>query len=142
MTGTARIDTQGSLTTTNNSLDLAIEGSGYFQVEMPDGTIGYTRAGNFSLSSEGVVVTSDGLPLQPQIQVPEGASSLTIGTDGTVSATMAGDSAPTVLGRLATPRFLHPAGPQTPGHTYYTANAALGQPQVGAHGREGRGPIP
>src|SRR3546814_2804495 len=78
MTGTARIDTQGSLTTTNNSLDLAIEGSGYFQVEMPDGTIGYTRAGNFSLSSEGVVVTSDGLPLQPQIQVPEGASSLTI----------------------------------------------------------------
>src|SRR3546814_1190599 len=100
MTGTARIDTQGSLTTTNNSLDLAIEGSGYFQVEMPYGTIGYTRAGNFSLSSEGVVVTSDGLPLQPQIQVPEGASSLTIGPDGTVSDTMAGDRARTEPGRI------------------------------------------
>src|SRR3546814_5980927 len=84
--------------------------SDLFQVEMPDGTIGYTRAGNFSLSSEGVVVTSDGLPLQPQIQVPEGASSLTIGTDGTVSATMAGDSAPTALGRIETASLNNPAG--------------------------------
>src|SRR3546814_11274761 len=114
MTGTARIDTQGSLTTTNNSLDLAIEGSGYFQVEMPDGTIGYTRAGNFSLSSEGVVVTSDGLPLQPQLQVPEGASSLTIGPDGTVSATLAGDSPPTQLGRTETDRCTTPPRPKAP----------------------------
>src|SRR3546814_9295 len=139
MTGTARIDTQGSLTTTNNSLDLAIEGSGYFQVEMPDGTIGYTRAGNFSLSSEGVVVTSDGLPLQPQIQVPEGASSLTIGTDGTVSATMAGDSAPTELGRIETARFINPAGLEAQGNNIYKETAASGQPPVGAAGLEGRG---
>src|SRR3546814_12438922 len=93
MTGTARIDTQGSLPTTNNSLDLAIEGSGYFQVEMPDGTIGSTRAGTFSLSSEGVLVTSDGLPLQPQIQLPDGASHTTLGHDGAVSATLAARTA-------------------------------------------------
>src|SRR3546814_2858573 len=99
-----------------------------------------TRAGNFSLSSEGVVVTSDGLPLQPQIQVPEGASSLTIGTDGTVSATMAGDSAPTELGRIETARFINPAGLEEQGNNIYKETAASGQPQVGAAGLEGSGP--
>ncbi|MBK5264111.1 MAG: flagellar hook-basal body complex protein, partial [Alphaproteobacteria bacterium] len=100
MSGTARIDTQGSMTTTGNSLDVAIEGSGYFQVSRPDGSTGYTRAGNFNLSNEGVIVTGDGLPVQPQIQVPEGATSLTIGTDGTVSATLAGQAEPTQLGQI------------------------------------------
>src|SRR3546814_20927991 len=83
---------------------------------MPDGTIGYSRAVNFSLSSEGVVVTSDGLPLQPQIQVPEGASSLTIGTDGTVSDTMDDDSAQTELGRTDKERFIKPAVHDTQGN--------------------------
>src|SRR3546814_4032013 len=108
---------------------------------MPDGTIGYTRAGNFSLSSEGVVVTSDGLPLQPQIKVPDGASSLTIGTDGTVSATMAGDSARTEMGRIETARFINPAGLEAQGNNTYKETAASGQPQVGAVGMDGRGTI-
>jgi flagellar basal-body rod protein FlgG len=89
MNGTARIETQGSLTTTGNALDMAIEGGGYFQVTMPDGRTAYTRDGNFNLSPEGTIVTSDGMPLQPQIQVPEGAESITIGGDGTVSAKLA-----------------------------------------------------
>lgn len=141
MAGTARIDTQGSLTTTGNSLDLAIEGQGYFQVEMPDGTTGYTRSGNFNLSSEGVIVTADGLPLQPQIQVPEGVTSLTIGSDGTVSAKLAGENETTELGKIETARFVNSAGLQALGNNLYTETAASGQPQVGAAGIEGRGAL-
>lgn len=141
MAGTARIDTQGSLTTTSNSLDLAIEGQGYFQVEMADGTTGYTRAGNFNLSSEGVVVTADGQPLQPQIQVPEGATSLTIGSDGTVSAKLAGANEVTELGKIETATFVNSAGLQALGNNIYAETAASGQPQVGAAGIEGRGAL-
>lgn len=141
MAGTARIDTQGSLTTTGNSLDLAIEGQGYFQVQMADGTNAYTRAGNFNLSSEGVIVTADGLPVQPQIQVPEGATSLTIGSDGTVSATLAGEAEPSELGKIETARFVNSAGLQAMGNNLYTETAASGQPQVGAAGTEGRGAL-
>lgn len=141
MAGTARIDTQGSLTTTGNSLDLAIEGQGYFQVEMPDGTTGYTRSGNFNLSSEGVIVTADGLPLQPQIQVPEGVTSLTIGSDGTVSAKLAGENEITELGKIETARFVNSAGLQALGNNLYAETAASGQPQVGAAGIEGRGAL-
>ena len=141
MAGTARIDTQGSLTTTGNSLDLAIEGQGYFQVEMPDGTTGYTRSGNFNLSNEGVIVTADGLPLQPQIQVPEGVTSLTIGSDGTVSAKLAGENEITELGKIETARFVNSAGLQALGNNLYAETAASGQPQVGAAGIEGRGAL-
>jgi flagellar basal-body rod protein FlgG len=141
MAGTARIDTQGSMTTTGNGLDMAIEGSGYFQVSMPDGSTGYTRAGNFNLSSEGVIVTGDGLPVQPQIQVPEGATSLTIGSDGTISATLAGPAEPTQLGQIETARFVNSAGLQALGNNLYAETAASGQPQVGAAGIDGRGAI-
>lgn len=141
MTGTARIDTQGSLTTTGNALDLAIEGQGYFQVQTADGNAAYTRAGNFNLSNEGVIVTADGLPLQPQIQVPEGASSLTIGTDGTVSATLAGETGPTELGKIEIASFVNSAGLQALGNNLYQETAASGQAQVGAAGSEGRGPL-
>lgn len=141
MAGTARIDTQGSLTTTGNALDLAIEGQGYFQVAQADGTTAYTRSGNFNLSSEGVIVTADGLPLQPQIQVPEGATGLTIGADGTVSATLAGEAEPTELGKIETARFVNSAGLQALGNNLYQQTAASGQPQVGAAASEGRGPL-
>ncbi|MCF8707427.1 flagellar basal-body rod protein FlgG [Rhizorhapis sp. SPR117] len=141
MAGTARIDTQGSMTTTGNGLDMAIEGSGYFQISMPDGSTGYTRAGNFNLSSEGVIVTGDGLPVQPQIQVPEGATSLTIGSDGTISATLAGQAEPTQLGQIETARFVNSAGLQALGNNLYAETAASGQPQVGAAGIDGRGAI-
>ena len=83
--GTSRIDTQGSAQITNNALDMMIEGNGYFQVQMPDGTNAYTRAGNFNLTAEGQIVTPEGLPLVPNIQVPEGVTGITIGADGTVS---------------------------------------------------------
>ena len=110
MTGTARIDTQGSLTTTSNALDLAIEGAGYFQIQMPDGRTGYTRAGDFNLSAEGAIVTPDGMPVQPQIQVPEGATAISIGADGTVSAQVAGQAEATELGKIEIARFVNPAG--------------------------------
>jgi flagellar basal-body rod protein FlgG len=138
---TARIDTQGSFTTTDNALDLAIEGAGYFQVQTPDGRTAYTRAGNFSLSAEGTIVTSSGLPIQPQIQIPEGTTSITVGTDGTVSAQLTGQSAPTELGKIETARFVNNAGLLAIGNNLLVESAASGAPQVGAAGEAGRGAI-
>ena len=139
--GTARIDTQGSLTTTDNALDLAIEGAGYFQVQMPDGRTAYTRAGDFSLSPDGAIVTADGMPLQPQIQIPEGTTGITVGQDGTVSAQIAGQTAPTELGRIETARFVNSSGLQSIGNNLLVETSASGAPQVGAAGAEGRGSI-
>jgi flagellar basal-body rod protein FlgG len=112
--GTSKINTQGTLQETGNALDMAIEGSGYFQVQQADGSTAYTRAGNFSVTAEGTVVTSDGLPLIPQITVPQGATSVTVGNDGTVSAI---------------------------GGNLLVETAASGTPQVGTAGLEGRGLI-
>lgn len=141
MTGTARIDTQGTLTNTNNALDLAIEGAGYFQVLMPDGRTGYTRAGDFNLSPEGTVVTPSGMPLQPQIQVPNGATSITIGNDGTVSAMLPGQNEATELGKIETARFVNPAGLQSLGNNLLAETSASGAAQTGAAGLDGRGTI-
>lgn len=141
MTGTQRIDTQGSITTTSNALDMAIEGAGFFQVQRPDGTTAYTRAGDFTLSAEGTIVTSDGMPLQPQIQVPEGATSVSIGADGTVSAVLAGQAQASELGKIELARFVNPAGLQPLGNNLLGETAASGAPQVGAAGAEGRGSI-
>ena len=141
MTGTARIDSQGSLNTTDNSLDLAIEGAGYFQVLMPDGRTGYTRAGDFSLSAEGTIVTSDGKTLQPQIQIPDGASSISIGQDGTVSVQVAGQAEATQVGQIELARFANPAGLQSIGDNLLIETGASGAPQVGAAASEGRGSI-
>ena len=139
--GTSKTDTQGTLQSTGNALDMAIEGAGYFQLQKPDGSIAYTRAGNFSLTAEGTVVSSDGLPLIPQIQIPEGATSITIGNDGTVSATLQGTTEPTNLGQIQTARFVNPAGLQSVGGNLLTETAASGTPQVGTAGLEGRGAI-
>lgn len=141
MTGTARIDTQGSLVTTNNALDLAIEGAGYFQVAMPDGRTGYTRAGDFNLSAEGKIVTPDGMALQPEITVPEDATGITIGADGTVSASVAGQSEATELGKIEIARFVNPAGLQAIGNNLLVETGASGAPQVGAAGEGGRGSL-
>jgi flagellar basal-body rod protein FlgG len=137
--GTARIDTQGTLTTTGNSLDLAIEGAGYFQIQMPDGRNAYTRAGDFSLSAEGTIVTSDGMPVQPQIQVPQDVTAISVGPDGTISAQMSGQSELTELGRLELARFTNSAGLQSIGNNLLLETPASGAPQVGAAGEEGRG---
>lgn len=141
MTGTARIDTQGSMNTTGNALDLAIEGAGYFQVQRPGGTIAYTRAGDFSLTAEGTIVTPGGLPLQPQIQVPDGATSLSIAADGTVTATLAGQAEATELGRIEIARFVNPSGLQAIGDNLLLETAASGAAQLGAPASEGRGAL-
>ena len=140
ISGTARIDTQGTFATTGNGLDVAIDGAGYFQVQMPDGRIGYTRAGNFGRSPEGVLVTSDGKPVQPQIQIAEDATNVSIGADGTVSAT-GPDGTLTELGRIELARFANPAGLQAIGNNLLVETQASGAPQVGAAGEEGRGSL-
>jgi flagellar basal-body rod protein FlgG len=139
--GTARIDTQGSMQVTGNSLDLAIQGSGFFQVLKPDGSTGYTRDGSFSRTADGTVVTSDGMPLQPPIQIPEGATTITVGADGTVSATLQGQAAPSVVGKIQTVRFMNPSGLMADGGNLLSETAASGAPQVGDAGTDGRGTI-
>jgi flagellar basal-body rod protein FlgG len=139
--GTARETSQGTINTTDNPLDLAIEGEGYFQIARPDGSIAYSRAGNFHMSPEGKLVTSDGMPLQPEIQIPDGAESVTIGTDGTVSATVAGQTEPTQVGKIEIARFVNPAGLQALGGNLYSETAASGTAQAGPAAAEGRGSI-
>jgi flagellar basal-body rod protein FlgG len=139
--GTARIDTQGTLATTGNSLDLALDGDGYFQVQLPGGTLGYTRAGNFSRSAEGLLVTSEGYQVQPGITIPEGATGITIGTDGTVSATIAGQTTPSQLGQIQIANFPNSAGLQAKGDNYLVETAASGAATLGIAGQEGRGNI-
>ncbi len=141
LAGTSRVDTQGTLQDTGNAFDLAIEGNGYFQLQRPDGSIGYTRDGNFTRTAEGTLVNSDGLPLVPQIQVPQGTTAITVGNDGTVSATLPGESAPTELGQIELASFTNPSGLQSVGGNVLLESAASGAPQVGAAGLEGRGTI-
>ena len=141
MTGTARLNTQGALSTTDNPLDVAIEGDGFFQIQMPDGRTGYTRAGNFNLSAEGLLVTNEGYAVQPQIQVPEGVESITIGKDGTVSAKMPGETEANTLGQLEIARFVNPAGLEAVGSNLLVETAASGAAQTGVAGLDGRGSI-
>lgn len=141
VSGTARSMTAGTLDVTGNPLDLAIEGDGFFQVARPDGSTAYTRAGNFQLSSEGKLVTSDGLPVQPEIAIPDGASAITIGRDGTVSATLPGSSEANELGKIEITRFANSAGLTALGDNLYAETAASGTPQSGAPDSEGRGAI-
>jgi flagellar basal-body rod protein FlgG len=120
---------------------MAINGAGYFQVLKPDGTITYTRDGSFTVSAEGLLVTNDGYPLQPDITVPEGARSLTIGKDGTVSIVNAGDSSPSQIGQIQVANFLNPAGLQPLGDNLFAETAASGAPIVGTPGVDGLGEI-
>lgn len=139
--GTSRINTQGTLNTTGNGLDLALDGPGFFQVERPGGQLVYTRAGNFSLSAEGQLVTAQGYPLQPAIQVPQGAQSIAIAPDGTVSAVLPGEAAPAELGQLTIANFANPAGLQKLGDNFLGETAASGAVELGAGGENGRGNI-
>jgi flagellar basal-body rod protein FlgG len=139
--GTARINTQGSLQTTGNALDLALDGDGYFQVQMPGGVLGYTRAGNFARSPEGLLVTGEGYQVMPGITVPEGATSITIGNDGTVSATLAGQTEAAQIGQIQIASFPNSAGLQPMGDNYLVETAASGPANIGIAGIEGRGQI-
>lgn len=138
---TTSITTQGTLANTGNPLDLALDGDGYFQVQLPGGRLGYTRAGNFSRSAEGQLVTAQGYPVLPGITVPEGASAIAVGPDGTVTATVAGAAEPTELGQITLASFTNPAGLQALGDNFLGETAASGPAQIGAAGADGRGAI-
>jgi flagellar basal-body rod protein FlgG len=141
MQGTARMESQGTLSSTGNALDLALDGDGYFAVQMPGGKIGYTRAGNFSRSAEGTLVTPQGYAVQPSISIPEGSTSITIAPDGTVSAVPAGGGAATSLGQITVASFANPAGLQAAGDNFVLETAGSGAPQVGPAGENGRGSV-
>ena len=128
---TERIMTQGNLTQTGNSLDVAINGQGFFQILKPDGTIAYTRDGTFQLNNQGQLVTSSGYVLQPPVTIPPGAQSITIGNDGTVSVTLAGQSAPQQVGSIQLANFLNPTGLQSIGDNLYLQTASSGAPTTG-----------
>ena len=138
---TSRIETQGSLITTGNSLDLALDGDGYFQVQLPGGTLAYTRAGNFTRSSEGALVTTQGFTVMPPMQVPEGTVSVSVSTDGTVSAQVDGASEPVQLGQMAVASFANPAGLQASSDNYLLETGASGAAQLGIAGDAGRGKV-
>jgi flagellar basal-body rod protein FlgG len=106
---------------------------------MPDGRNAFTRAGDFNLSAEGTLVTSDGMPVQPEIQIPQGVTAISVGTDGTISVQVAGQSEQTQVGRIELARFANAAGLQSIGNNLLLETPASGAPQIGGAGEEGRG---
>jgi flagellar basal-body rod protein FlgG len=139
--GTQKNFSGGSLQTTDQPLDMAINGRGFFQILTPDGTVAYTRDGTFHLNSEGQVVTANGYALEPAIVVPPETQSFTVGQDGTVSITVAGDAAAQVIGNLQTADFINPTGLQAVGGNLFLETAASGAPQVGQPGMNGLGSV-
>lgn len=138
---TTRMETQGSLQSTGNSLDMALDGNGYFQISLPGGQLAYTRAGNFTRSSEGQLVTAQGYVVQPPITIPQGATSITVSEDGTVSAQLAGQAEASQLGQITIASFTNPAGLQAMSDNFLLETGASGAAQIGVAGSEGRGSI-
>jgi flagellar basal-body rod protein FlgG len=130
---------QGDLRNTENPFDMAIEGDGFFQILLPNGLIAYTRAGDFKLDRDGRFVTSDGFPLDPQITVPDDTTSVTVGTDGTVSVQVAGQPIPQEIGNIELVKFLNPAGLQAIGRNLFLETDASGAPIPGIPGEQGLG---
>ncbi len=139
--GTQKNFTSGSLQTTDQPLDMAINGRGFFQVLMPDGTVSYSRDGTFHLNSDGQIVTSNGFALEPAIVVPAETQTFTVGEDGTVSVTTANSAAVQVIGNLQTADFINPAGLQAIGNNLFLETASSGAPQVGTPGLNGLGTV-
>jgi flagellar basal-body rod protein FlgG len=133
--------TQGSVLQTNGSLDMAVNGRGFLQITLPDGTIAYTRDGSFSLDSQGNVVTASGYPLQPAITVPAGSQSVTIGSDGVVTIVPPGNAKATQVGQIQLADFINVEGLQPIGNNLLLESAASGAPQVGTAGTNGLGSI-
>ena len=136
-----RITEQGSMTRTDNHYDLAINGRGYFQILMPDGRTAYTRAGNFSSSPTGQIVTEDGYVVQPEIQIPENALDFSISPSGNVQALLPGQTAPQDLGQLTLATFVNPAGLEALGDNLLVETAASGPATVGNPGSTGFGSV-
>ncbi|ASP40618.1 flagellar basal-body rod protein FlgG [Bacterioplanes sanyensis] len=139
--GTQKVFTTGSLELTDQPLDMAINGRGFFQILNPDGTIGYTRDGTFHINNEGIVVNVNGYPLEPQITVPDQTNQLTISKDGIVQATLFGDPNPQQLGQIEVVDFINPAGLQARGGNIFLETAASGAPQAGVPNEDGFGTI-
>lgn len=138
---TQRIFSQGEFQQTDNPLDLVVEGDGFFQVLRPDGTPAYTRSGAFKKDGTGRVVTSDGFFLQPAITIPADATSVTVGTDGTVTVTVAGQSSAQQVGAIQIARFVNPAGLLSIGRNLFAPTPASGDAQVGSPGTLGLGTL-
>jgi len=131
---------QGSALTTNNSLDLMIDGNGFFEIERPDGSSSYTRNGQFQLNEEGTIVTPGaGYPLIPQIQVPENAQTISVGSEGEVSITISGQAESQVIGQLNVNNFINPSGLEPIGENLYIETGASGAPIEGVPGADGLG---
>jgi flagellar basal-body rod protein FlgG len=136
-----RVTEQGNLSQTGNPYDLAINGHGWFRVQMPDGGEAYTRAGNFSLSGEGELVTADGYTVDPGITIPQGAESVVISDVGQVQVRLAGDPEPQTVGQLELSVFYNEAGLEAVGDNYFLETAASGAPTLGVPGEEGFGTL-
>jgi len=138
---TERMHTQGNLQQSGNSLDIAINGAGFFQVQLPDGTTAYTRDGSLQMNNQGQLVTSSGYTLQPAITIPANAQTITIGRDGVVSVSQPGQAATTQVGSLQLANFLNPAGLETRGENLFVETAASGSPTTNAPGSNGVGTL-
>ncbi len=136
---TARIYTQGVLQQTSNNLDLAINGQGFFQIQMPDGTTAYSRDGSFQLDANGQLVNNNGYTVLPGITVPPTAQSITIGVDGTVSVTLPANPTPQTVGQLQLATFINPAGLDPKGQNLFAETASSGTPNAGAPNANGIG---
>ncbi len=138
---TEKLYSQGGLQETGGSFDLAVQGGGFFEVLLPDGTAGYTRDGSFQVNAEGQLVTASGYEVQPPVTVPDDALSVTVGADGTVSVTTPGNATPTTIGQIQLTDFINPAGLQPRGENLLLESAASGPPTVGTPGLNGLGNI-
>jgi flagellar basal-body rod protein FlgG len=138
---TARNYSQGNLQQTTNNLDIAIKGNGFFQIQLPDGTTGYTRDGSFQVDSNGQLVTNNGYVVQPGITIPAQAQSVTIGNDGTVSVTLPGQATAQTIGQLQIASFVNPAGLDPKGQNMFAETTASGTANSGAPGANGLGSL-
>jgi flagellar basal-body rod protein FlgG len=136
---TPRMFTQGNLQQTGNQLDVAVNGQGFFQIQLPDGTTAYTRDGSFHTDSNGVLVSSNGFPLSPSITIPGNAQSVSIGQDGTVTVTVPGQAAPQNIGQIQLASFVNPGGLESKGQNLYMETAASGAPSTSGPGTNGVG---
>ncbi len=138
---TEKLYTQGNIEQTDNPLDMAIQGRGFFQILLPDGNLSYTRDGSFQISADGEMVTAGGYQLQPGISIPENAITVTIGSDGIVSVLTPGSAAPTQVGNVQLADFINPTGLQAMGQNLFLESAASGSPQTGTPGLNGLGTL-
>jgi flagellar basal-body rod protein FlgG len=136
---TARSFSQGNLQQSSNPLDVAVSGQGFFELQMPDGTAGYTRDGSFQVNANGQLVNNNGYPVQPGITIPANATSVTIANDGTVSVVLPAQATPQTVGKLQLASFINPAGLDPKGQNIYAETAASGTPNPGTPGQNGLG---